>query len=109
MLRSEIHDPPVLEQGERVGQDEERVGPRARKLAPTECSISPRLRVKASCGSSSIFWSWKTSTACISIPVWMAATSSTTASPPRARWRSQVVRSVGNISTLQRPRGPAAL
>jgi len=35
----------------------------ARRLVPIACSISPRLRVKASCCSSSSFWSWKTSTA----------------------------------------------
>ena len=48
----------------------------ARRLAPIECSSSPRLRVKASCCSSSMGWSWKTSTAYVSMPAWIAATSS---------------------------------
>ena len=40
------------------------------------CSISPRLWVKASCWASSIFWSRNTSTAYLSMPAWIAATSS---------------------------------
>src|SRR5262245_31303927 len=35
----------------------------ARRLVPIACSIAPRLRVNASCCSSSSGWSWKTSTA----------------------------------------------
>jgi hypothetical protein len=47
-----------------------------RRPVPIACSMSPRLRVKASCCSSSMGWSWNTSTAYVSIPAWMAATCS---------------------------------
>src|SRR5216683_3753259 len=47
----------------------------ARRLVPMACSISPRLLVKASCWASSIFWSRNTSTAYLSMPAWIAATS----------------------------------
>ena len=40
----------------------------ARRLAFAVCSRFPRLRVKASCWSSSIFWSRNTSTAYLSMP-----------------------------------------
>ena len=48
----------------------------ARRLVPMACSMSPRLWVKASCWASSIFWSRNTSTAYLSMPAWIAATSS---------------------------------
>src|SRR5215467_5546431 len=48
----------------------------ARRLEFTVCSRLPRLRVKASCWSSVSGWSWKTSTAYLSMPAWTAATSS---------------------------------
>src|SRR5215207_1404931 len=53
-----------------------RVSLAARRLVPIACSISPRLRVKASCWASSIFCSRNTSTAYLSMPAWIAATSS---------------------------------
>src|SRR5918993_585073 len=53
-----------------------RVSLAARRLVPIACSISPRLRVKASCWASSIFCSRNTSTAYRSMPAWIAATSS---------------------------------
>src|SRR5688572_24102354 len=53
-----------------------RVSLAARRLVPIACSISPRLRVKASCWASSIFCSRNTSMAYWSMPAWIAATSS---------------------------------
>src|SRR5512137_1289071 len=55
-----------------------------RRPVPIACSISPRLRVKASCWSSVSGWSWKTSTAYLSMP----ACTATTSSGDRGRVRS---------------------
>src|SRR5262245_3329438 len=57
----------------------------ARRLVPMACSMSPRLRVKASCCSSSRGWSWNTSTAYRSMPAWTAATSSGDSGRVRSR------------------------
>src|SRR5689334_17419548 len=48
----------------------------SRRPVPMACSMSPRLRVNASCCSSVSGWSWNTSTAYRSMPAWTAATSS---------------------------------
>src|ERR1700687_3298827 len=48
----------------------------SRRPVPIACSISPRLRVKASCCSSLSGWSWKTRTAYSSMPACPAAPSS---------------------------------
>ena len=45
-------------------------------LPPRASSMAPKLRVNAICCSSESFWSWNTSTACLSMPASMAATSS---------------------------------
>src|SRR5262249_33944158 len=47
----------------------------SRSPVPIACSISPRLRVKASCWSSVTGWSWKTSSAYLSMPACTAAPS----------------------------------
>src|SRR3982751_631588 len=71
-----------------------RVSLAARRLVPIACSIGPRLWVKASCCSSLMCcWLGNTSTAYLSMPAWMAATSAAVigfglvvafAPPPRA-------------------------